>query len=173
MALLARFSDWFYPNFTFKLKPKPTNNTLSSEIVSAPDMADVLNSLNTQYKNPVFEDYVVDTPKDDEPEPAEETEDEKEKEYEVEDIIGEKTVEGVKYYKIKWTGYSKEWNTWEPEENLNVDESFIEECRQRRRDGLMKKCAKMRTPEAARRFKKSLKSPLVKQTPRRQIRRSA
>ncbi len=39
--------------------------------------------------------------------------------YEVEEIVGYRRNNGQVEYLIKWIGYSKEENSWEPEENLN------------------------------------------------------
>lgn len=42
-----------------------------------------------------------------------------EEEYEVKDIVGHKTERGVSYFLIRWKGYTKDDDTWEPEDTLN------------------------------------------------------
>lgn len=45
-----------------------------------------------------------------------------EEEYEVKDIVGHKTERGVSYFLIRWKGYTKADDTWEPEDTLNCPE---------------------------------------------------
>ncbi|XP_004536439.1 ABC transporter F family member 4 isoform X2 [Ceratitis capitata] len=49
----------------------------------------------------------------------EEQEEEEEEVYEVKDIVGQKVEHGVTYYLIRWKGYTKEDDTWEPEDTLS------------------------------------------------------
>ncbi|XP_017110016.2 micronuclear linker histone polyprotein [Drosophila bipectinata] len=42
-----------------------------------------------------------------------------EDEFEVEAIVGHKTVRGVSYFQVRWKGYDKSEDTWEPEADLN------------------------------------------------------
>ncbi|KAM7348765.1 uncharacterized protein ACRADG_007965 isoform 2-T2 [Cochliomyia hominivorax] len=56
---------------------------------------------------------------DDDEEDDEEDEGEGEEEYEVKDIVGHKTERGVSYFLIRWKGYTKADDTWEPEDTLN------------------------------------------------------
>ena len=44
--------------------------------------------------------------------------------YEVESIIKKRVRNNRTELWIKWKGYSEEWNTWEPEENIETDEVF-------------------------------------------------
>lgn len=37
----------------------------------------------------------------------------------VENIVGHKTVKGKLLYQIRWKGYSKDSDTWEPEDTLS------------------------------------------------------
>lgn len=45
----------------------------------------------------------------------------------VEDIIGKKIVDGVTFYRIKWTNFPKSKSTWEPCENLTNCMEFVDE----------------------------------------------
>ncbi|XP_016979986.1 M-phase phosphoprotein 8 isoform X2 [Drosophila rhopaloa] len=47
---------------------------------------------------------------------------EAEEEYEVEAIIGHKTMRGASYFLVRWKGYNKDSDTWEPEIDLNCDD---------------------------------------------------
>ncbi|GLV36753.1 Heterochromatin Protein 1b [Carabus blaptoides fortunei] len=46
-------------------------------------------------------------------------EDETDDVYDVEVVLDRKIIDGVTFYLLKWIGYSDEYNTWEPEENLH------------------------------------------------------
>ena len=59
-------------------------------------------------------------------------------EYEVERIIDEKTEEGSKYYLIRWKGYTEEFDTWEPEQNLNNVEELMNEWNKKKTKGRKK-----------------------------------
>ena len=39
-------------------------------------------------------------------------------EYEVEHIVGKRKNSGTTEYEVKWKGYGKKYNTWEPASNL-------------------------------------------------------
>jgi hypothetical protein len=41
--------------------------------------------------------------------------------YIIENIVDKKTLKGKVYYLVKWKGYSKSSNTWEPQTNLKKD----------------------------------------------------
>ena len=43
------------------------------------------------------------------------------KAYKVEDILGKRQVDGVVQYRIKWQGYPRWQNSWEPEHNVSPD----------------------------------------------------
>ena len=43
---------------------------------------------------------------------------EDEEEWEVEEIRGEKTFQGIQHYYVKWAGWPSEYNQWEPAEHL-------------------------------------------------------
>ena len=60
--------------------------------------------------------------KDDDGEDDDEGDDGEEEEYEVKDIVGHKTERGVSYFLIRWKGYTKADDTWEPEETLSCPE---------------------------------------------------
>lgn len=42
--------------------------------------------------------------------------------YEVDKIIGEKTIKRKKYYLVRWKGFDKEHDSWEPSRNLKCKE---------------------------------------------------
>lgn len=44
---------------------------------------------------------------------------EEEDSYYVEEILDKRSIDGKKFYLLKWEGYPVEFNTWEPLENLN------------------------------------------------------
>ncbi|XP_068159970.1 M-phase phosphoprotein 8 [Drosophila tropicalis] len=56
----------------------------------------------------------------------EEPEAEDEKEFEVEAIVGHKTIKGVSYFLVRWKGYTKDSDSWEPEEDLYCDALIAE-----------------------------------------------
>ncbi|KAH8330149.1 hypothetical protein KR074_005091 [Drosophila pseudoananassae] len=45
-----------------------------------------------------------------------------EEEFEVEAIVGHKTVRGVSHFQVRWKGYDKSEDTWEPEADLNCND---------------------------------------------------
>jgi chromobox protein 1 len=47
--------------------------------------------------------------------------------YNIEEIIGHKTIKGVRYYRIKWEGYPSSANTWEPVTVLEKCQDLVEE----------------------------------------------
>lgn len=67
-------------------------------------------------------------------------------EYYVEEILGKKKFNGVKYYLVKWDGYSIDQATWEPIENLEnckkLVKKFEADAKKNERDkkiGIIKK----------------------------------
>lgn len=44
--------------------------------------------------------------------------------YDVERILAERTIDGVKHYLVKWMGYSDAECTWEPPDNFNNDNTL-------------------------------------------------
>ncbi|XP_044761418.1 probable chromo domain-containing protein LHP1 [Coccinella septempunctata] len=69
-------------------------------------------------------------PKQDSEDKNEEEEDsglnDEEEEYEVESVVDEKTIKGIRYYLIRWKGYGEESDTWEPASTLNCPEALQE-----------------------------------------------
>lgn len=55
--------------------------------------------------------------------------------FQVDEILGSKKVGGIKHYLIKWKGYKKEQNSWEPEGNVSTDlvAAFRNQSRNRKR----------------------------------------
>ena len=47
--------------------------------------------------------------------------------FQVEELIGRKSDSGQVFYRVKWSGYSSQHNSWEPEENLSNCKDLIEE----------------------------------------------
>ncbi|XP_030567120.1 M-phase phosphoprotein 8 [Drosophila novamexicana] len=72
--------------------------------------------------------------KSDEPE-LNEDDDNIDAEFEVEAIVGHKAKRGESYFLVRWKGYGKESDSWEPEAELNCDD-LIEEYR--KKDGSKK-----------------------------------
>eukprot|EP00171_Calliarthron_tuberculosum_P021835 IDg21835t1 len=48
-------------------------------------------------------------------------------EYEVEEILGHRTIRGKSMYLIKWKGYGHHENSWEPEENLSNSQDLLQD----------------------------------------------
>ena len=48
-------------------------------------------------------------------------------EYEVEKILNQKEAKGVVHYLVKWKGWSRKHNNWEPESNLTNSADLIQE----------------------------------------------
>lgn len=74
----------------------------------------------------------------------EEEDDEDGEVYEVETVLQERTRKGVKEYLVRWKSYGPEYDTWEPEDNLNCDE-IIEAFKQSKKKGTPGR--KRKTPE--------------------------
>jgi len=60
-----------------------------------------------------------------------------EEEYEVQDIIEEKVERGVTYYLIRWKGYTKDDDTWEPADTLSCPD-IIEKFKKKKSSGKSK-----------------------------------
>jgi hypothetical protein len=54
----------------------------------------------------------------------------------VERILGKKIKKRKTFYLVKWFNYSDNYNTWEPEENLRMDPSLIEDFEEERKENL-------------------------------------
>lgn len=64
------------------------------------------------------------------------------KEYEVEKIMGQRTIKGRRQFLIRWKGYGADSDTWEQEENLNCSqliEEFLAEDEENQEDTKTKK----------------------------------
>ena len=74
---------------------------------------------------------------DEEPMPMPDLEDPKD-EYEVEEIKDQADLDGTRHYLVKWAGWPSEYNTWEPEGNLEnapkALQSFERSRKRQRRD---------------------------------------
>jgi len=53
------------------------------------------------------------------------TESDDREEYEVEAIIGHEMIRGTPYYRVKWQGWPRSANTWEPIDNLGQCKDLI------------------------------------------------
>ncbi|KAK4876830.1 hypothetical protein RN001_009336 [Aquatica leii] len=62
------------------------------------------------------------TEKDEKEVEQETSEEENDTQYEVEEVIDEKMVKGVRHYLIRWKGYDQDGDTWEPESTLDCPE---------------------------------------------------
>lgn len=58
---------------------------------------------------------------------APEIEEDGEESWEVEEILGDRIVEGRKQYLLRWKGYSDEWNAWADKEDCEGMQEMIEE----------------------------------------------
>jgi len=67
-------------------------------------------------------DGEADADKNDDAEQAKDGSGSEEEEYEVADIVGKKVENGVTFYLIRWKGYTKSDDTWEPEDTLSCPE---------------------------------------------------
>jgi hypothetical protein len=47
--------------------------------------------------------------------------------YPIEKVLDDKTVDGVRYFKVKWEGYPDSEATWEPEQNLEGSQELVDE----------------------------------------------
>ncbi|KAL1517509.1 hypothetical protein ABEB36_001265 [Hypothenemus hampei] len=59
-------------------------------------------------------------------------EDDDDTEYEVQEILNEKFIKGVKHYLIRWKGYTEESDTWEPENTLDCQD-LIKDYQQKKK----------------------------------------
>ncbi|XP_062138645.1 heterochromatin protein 1 [Drosophila sulfurigaster albostrigata] len=69
-----------------------------------------------------------DTQEDEEDDIVENEDDNEETEFEVEAIVGHKSKRGESFFLVRWKGYGKDEDSWEPEAELNCDD-LIEEYR--------------------------------------------
>ena len=67
--------------------------------------------------------------------------------YEVEEIVGKKTIRGKNHYQVKWVGYPSDQNTWEPLENLINVQNLIEEF-ERVSESLKRKKTSKKQPDS-------------------------
>ena len=59
--------------------------------------------------------------------PPEPIEIEGEPEYKVEEVLDSRLKRGKLEYLVKWSGYTKDYNTWEPEENCENSHDLIDD----------------------------------------------
>ncbi|KAL8411455.1 hypothetical protein RB596_000918 [Gaeumannomyces avenae] len=52
-------------------------------------------------------------------------------EYEVESILEDSVIDGIKHYLVKWAGFGNEENTWEPESNLGNATALLAKYRRK------------------------------------------
>jgi hypothetical protein len=52
----------------------------------------------------------------------------------VEKVLGKKVKKRKTFYLVKWFNYTDNYNTWEPEENLQIDPSLIEDFEEERKE---------------------------------------
>jgi hypothetical protein len=48
-------------------------------------------------------------------------------EYEVDKILAHNDIKGKRWFLVKWSGYSEEHNTWEPEKNMTHCKEILAE----------------------------------------------
>jgi transposase InsO family protein len=122
----------------FKIKKKLGNNVYELEL---PGQWKIYNKFNADRLVPYFEDPGR-TPSN----PPPELNEENKPYYEVEEILDAKNVNDKLFFLVRWKGYSKSEDTWEPEENMEtckdlVDDFMIkrfkESCRRSSEKGVM------------------------------------
>ncbi|XP_015429940.1 PREDICTED: chromobox protein homolog 1 [Dufourea novaeangliae] len=87
-----------------------------------------------------------------------------EKEYEVQKIVGQRTIKGRRQFLVRWKGYDEDSDTWEQEKDLNCpeliedflaeEESQSDEDKSKKTDTLSK-ASKTKSPKVDRKSKKS------------------
>ena len=50
----------------------------------------------------------------------------------IEEIVGFKNIRGVPHYKVRWQGYSRNQDSWEPSSNLAACSQLIDEFNARK-----------------------------------------
>lgn len=94
-----------------------------------------------------------------------------EKEYEVQKIVGQRTIKGRRQFLIRWKGYDEDSDTWEQEKDLNCTELIEEylaenaeseeDTKPKRMENSAKSPGKSKSPKLDRKTKKAMK-PIVK-----------
>ncbi|XP_030765551.1 chromobox protein homolog 1-like [Sitophilus oryzae] len=69
-------------------------------------------------------------------------EDGEDAEYEVEAILDEKMIRGVRHFLIRWKGYTDESDTWEPEKTLDCADLIKEYTKRQKKEAKKKKSKK-------------------------------
>lgn len=92
------------------------------------------------------------------------SDDESDIEYEVQEILGHKVVRGKNLYRIKWKGFTSDYDSWEPEESLGDCMDILSEYKNKNQLGTLK--ARLRQPPPPPEpSKQSRKSPRVLSRP--------
>lgn len=66
----------------------------------------------------------------------------------VEEVLDEKNIKGVKHYLIRWKGYEEESDTWEPEDTLDCKE-LIEDFKKKKTENKSSKTSKKKEKKEA------------------------
>ncbi|XP_076761181.1 uncharacterized protein LOC143429410 [Xylocopa sonorina] len=95
-----------------------------------------------------------------------------EKEYEVEKLVGQRTIKGRRQFLVRWKGYGEDSDTWEQEKDLNcaelIEEYLAENTEDEEENKIKKsdntpKLQKIKSPKVEKKSKRS-KTSLKKQT---------
>ncbi|CAL7936302.1 unnamed protein product [Xylocopa violacea] len=91
-----------------------------------------------------------------------------EKEYEVEKLVGQRTIKGRRQFLVRWKGYGEDSDTWEQEKDLNcaelIEEYLAENAEDEEENKIKKadnspKLQKIKTPKVDKKSKRSKTSP--------------